>query len=146
MVITLERSKTDQTGEGTQCIIPFGNDTRCPVRALIDWRKISSHAEGPIFRRITKGAKVLEPAINARTWNRLIRELAEAAGLPNAALISSHSLRRGFATEASRLGASMPAIQRHGDGAQLRRYWNTSKRGASLVIARSTFYLNFKGK
>ena len=28
--------------------------------------------------------------------------------------VSSHSLRRGFATEAARLGASMPAIQRHG--------------------------------
>jgi len=37
MVITLQRSKTDQVGEGAQCIIPFGNDTRCPVRALIDW-------------------------------------------------------------------------------------------------------------
>jgi integrase len=28
--------------------------------------------------------------------------------------ISAHSLRRRFATEASRLGASMPTIQKHG--------------------------------
>ncbi len=29
--------------------------------------------------------------------------------MPNADQISSHSLRRGFATEAARLGAPMPA-------------------------------------
>jgi len=34
--------------------------------------------------------------------------------MANAEQVSSHSLRRGFATEAARLGASMPAIQRHG--------------------------------
>ena len=31
-----------------------------------------------------------------------------------ASQVSAHSLRRGFATEAARLGASMPAIQKHG--------------------------------
>ena len=36
------------------------------------------------------------------------------AGIPHAEAVSSHSLRRGFATEAARLGASLPAIQRHG--------------------------------
>ncbi len=44
----------------------------------------------------------------------MIRRLAVEAGLPNADRISSHSLRRGFATEAARLGAAMPAIQPHG--------------------------------
>jgi len=53
------------------------------VRALIDWRKASGFCEGPIFRQITKAAKVMELAIGAHTWNRLIGELAEAAGLPN---------------------------------------------------------------
>lgn len=114
MIITLPRSKTDQTGEGAPCIIPFGNDARCPVRALIHWREVSGQWAGGIFRRITKAGQVRAEAIGPRYWNRLIRELALAAGLPNAEQISSHSLRRGFATEAARLGASMPAIQRHG--------------------------------
>ena len=34
--------------------------------------------------------------------------------IANADQVSAHSLRRGFATEAARLGASMPAIQKHG--------------------------------
>jgi hypothetical protein len=38
----------------------------------------------------------------------------DRAILPNAEQYSAHSLRRGFVTEAARLGASMPAIQRHG--------------------------------
>ena len=114
MIITLPRSKTDQVGEGMQCVIPFGDDKRCPVRALIEWRQVSGQWAGPIFRRISKVGTINKSAICPRYWNRLLRELAEAAGLPNAEQVTSHSLRRGFATEAARLGASMPAIQRHG--------------------------------
>ena len=54
IVIKLSRSKTDQTGQGADCVIPYGNDLRCPVRALIDWRKASGVFEGAIFRRINK--------------------------------------------------------------------------------------------
>ena len=35
MIIKLSRSKTDQTAD---CVMPFGNALRCPVRALLDWR------------------------------------------------------------------------------------------------------------
>jgi len=67
-----------------------------------------------VFRRVSKSGTVDEKALGSRHWNSVLRQLASDAGLPNAENISSHSLRRGFATEASRLGASMPAIQRHG--------------------------------
>ncbi len=53
-------------------------------------------------------------AIGARTVNHRLKSLAKAAGLPYADSVSAHSLRRGFATEAAKLGASLPAIQRHG--------------------------------
>jgi integrase len=36
------------------------------------------------------------------------------AKIINADQVSAHSLRRGFATEAARLGAPMPAIQKYG--------------------------------
>ena len=45
---------------------------------------------------------------------RIVSDVAFDAGLVNAENMSAHSLRRGFVTEAARLGASMPAIQRHG--------------------------------
>ncbi|MEK6731899.1 MAG: site-specific integrase [Pseudomonadota bacterium] len=114
MIILLPRSKTDPTGEGAKCVIPFGNDTRCPVRALIEWRKASNQWSGSIFRRISKTGTLNKKSITPRHWSKVVQGLAKSVGLPEPERFSSHSLRRGFATEASRLGASMPAIQRHG--------------------------------
>ena len=114
MILTFTRSKTDQVGEGSQCVIPFGDDRRCPVRALLHWRQVSGVWDGAVFRRLSKTESVLTPAITPQYWNQLIRQMAQAAHLPQAERICSHSLRRGFATEAARLGASMPAIQKHG--------------------------------
>lgn len=114
MTIILPRSKTDQLGEGQRCIIPFGNDLRCPVRALLEWRDAIKQFEGPIFRRITKTGKIGDNALSDRYVNKVIHQMAKSIGLPHADQMSSHSLRRGFATESARLGSSLPAIQRHG--------------------------------
>ena len=114
MIIRVPRSKTDQTGQGDQCVIPVGNGQRCPVQALIAWREAGQCWQGPVFRQLTKVGGVRDQAISARHWNQLIRQLATEADLPQADQISSHSLRRGFATEAARRGASLPSIQRHG--------------------------------
>ncbi len=114
MLITLWRSKTDQTGEGQRCIIPFGDELRCPVRALIDWRQASNQFEGPIFRRILKTGEIGQKGLSDRYVNQIVQQVAKNIGLPHADHMSSHSLRRGFATESARLGASLPAIQRHG--------------------------------
>ena len=69
---------------------------------------------GAVFCRLTKAGTVIQQAIGARRVNRILRDIAKAAGLQNADQVTAHSLRRGFATESARLGASMPAIQRHG--------------------------------
>ena len=114
LIIHVPRSKTDQTGEGAQCVIPFGNAGRCPIRALIDWREASGQWEGAIFRRLLKGGQVSDRALNPLSWNQILKRLVKETGLSHADQISSHSLRRGFATEAARLGASLAAIQRHG--------------------------------
>lgn len=114
IVITLPRSKTDQTGEGQKSVIPFGNDLRCPVRALIDWRQASKLWDGYVFRRISKTGTISTHGVTGVYVNMVIRDLVKAVGLPNAEQYSAHSLRRGFATEAARLGASMPSIQKHG--------------------------------
>ena len=67
-----------------------------------------------VFRRISKTGTIHAKAIGADYLTLLIRRVVGQAGLPNAESYSSHSLRRGFATEASRLGASLPSIKRHG--------------------------------
>lgn len=132
MIITLPRSKTDQTGQGAPCVIPFGSEGRCPVQALLEWRQQSKLWDGAIFRRISKTGNLGKQAICAHHLNRLIQKLAADAGLPNAQLYSAHSLRRGFATEAARLGASMPAIQRHGR-------WRTTRTVVEYIEAGRQF-------
>lgn len=114
MIITLPRSKTDQMGEGARCVIPFGNNERCPVQALLEWRNQAKLWSGAVFRRLSKTGTISDKAISSDYSNRLLRQIIGDAGIANAELYSAHSLRRGFATEAARLGASMPSIQRHG--------------------------------
>jgi hypothetical protein len=43
-----------------------------------------------------------------------MHQLAEEAGLLHPEQYSAHSLRRGFATEAARMSASMTSIKNHG--------------------------------
>lgn len=114
MIIQLERSKTDQSGEGLTCAIPFGPDHYCPVRALLDWRDASGKYEGYLFRRITNQGKILQSPISSHHWNNQLKQLAHQAKLPNADQITSHSLRRGSTTEAASRGAPLIALKRHG--------------------------------
>lgn len=114
LLIQLDRSKTDQIGEGLTCAIPVGPDAYCPVRALMQWREASGHYQGAIFRRITHTGTILSAPISAHYWNTSLKQLAHLAQLPNANQISSHSLRRGSTTEAARQGAPLVILKRHG--------------------------------
>lgn len=110
--ILISRSKTDQAGEGQVCAIPYGDGTLCPVRALITWRDRSCQS-GFIFRQI-QGGQINPDSIKAPQMNILIKSIAKACQLPDAELYSSHSLRRGFATEASKQGVPFGSILRQG--------------------------------
>ena len=55
-----------------------------------------------------------EVAISGQSVNFILRQLAHDAVLTNSDQMSVQALRRGFATESARLGASIPVIQRHG--------------------------------
>ncbi len=46
--------------------------------------------------------------------NNILKQHAQAAGIENAVDFSSHSMRRGLGTTASRDGVSIPAIMRQG--------------------------------
>jgi integrase len=112
--ILIPRSKTDQTGEGNFCAIPYGNATLCPVRALSRWKEKSKMLSGPVFRQILKSNKITEQSISSNSVNKIIKTLAISCQLPQAKLYSGHSLRRGFATTASQKGASLGSIMRQG--------------------------------
>jgi len=113
--IMVPRSKTDQGGEGQVCAIPSSNNAMlCPVAALCEWRERSSSETDYVFRQITAGGRVLNEAIKPHQVNVVIKSIAIACCIPDAESYSSHSLRRGFATEASRKGAPFGSIMRHG--------------------------------
>jgi integrase len=115
--IIIPRSKTDQAGEGQICAIPHSdidnNSELCPVAALTAWKKQSNCQSGYVFRKISKN-NIDQSAIHSSQVNIIIKSVAKACKLPNADRYSSHSLRRGFATAASKEGAPFGAIMRQG--------------------------------
>lgn len=116
MEILISRSKTDQGGEGQVCAIPASdNPLLCPVAALMQWQERSGNDDiDYVFRQITAGERMLNAAIKPHQVNVIIKSIAMACCLPDAESYSSHSMRRGFATEASRKGAPFGSIMRHG--------------------------------
>lgn len=112
--ILIPKSKTDQSDEGQVCVIPYGDKNLCPVKALEIWQDYCGLSSGFVFRRLSKSENILENGIKSNQLNVIIKQLAELAKLPKAESYSSHSLRRGFATEAARKGASFSSIMRQG--------------------------------
>jgi integrase len=112
--ILLPHSKTDQINEGQFCVIPYGNEILCPVKALEFWLKKSNIHEGPIFRRVFKNDYLSDKALTPLSINHIVQRAAELAKIPNAKDISPHSLRRGLATNAARANASIKTIMRAG--------------------------------
>jgi integrase len=113
--IMVPRSKTDQGGEGQVCAIPTSDDAiLCPVTALSVWRERAGRETDHVFQQITAGGRVLGKVIKPPQVNVIIKAIATACGIPDATSYSSHSMRRGFATEASRKGAPFGSIMRHG--------------------------------
>ena len=123
--ITLRKSKTDQFGEGSMKGVPYFDNTQyCPVRSIQKWLKISKIDSGPLFRRFSKGSKLLEKRLTDQTVALLIKEYLHIAGIDNKNY-SGHSLRSGFATSAAESGAeerSIMAMTGHKSSEMVRRY------------------------
>lgn len=124
-VLNLQRSKTDQEGEGEQKAIPYGsNPSTCPVRALQAWLEAAGIESGPVFRGVNRHGHVAAGRLSGRSVANIIKRHAEAVGL-DAERYSGHSLRAGFATSSARAGAQERDIARvtgHRSERILRRY------------------------
>ncbi len=115
LTIVLQRSKTDQTGQGVLRSIPYGGqDPLCGPTALRDWLRKSGITNGPVFRPMTRHSTVREQALGAGSVTSILVLRAERAGLDHVPDFSAHSLRRGMATAASKAGASRRAIKNQG--------------------------------
>lgn len=130
--IIIPRSKTDQSGEGQKCAIPYGDKSLCPVTALKEWCDMANITTGYIFRSVSKSGAIGQESIKASHLNIIIKNVAENCSLKDAEKYSSHSLRRGFATVASQQGASLGAIMRQGR-------WQNSNTALSYIAEAQIF-------
>jgi integrase len=113
LVVTLERSKTDQEGKGATVPLPYGSDkTTCPVRALRAWLASSGIVEGAVFRGVKKGGRLSKKQLHGRDVARVIQRAARHAGIELDNL-SGHSLRSGLGTTAAKSGKRLEVIQKH---------------------------------
>lgn len=112
MTVLIRKSKTDQEGEGASLGVPFGRrESTCPVRAMRRWLEAAQIAEGPVFRPVRRGDRVVAGRLYARGVAEIVKRAAAAIGLDPAAL-GGHSLRAGFLTAAAEAGAPEHAIMR----------------------------------
>jgi site-specific recombinase XerD len=125
LTVTLRRSKTDQDGVGRKVGIPYGgNPDTCPVRTVQGWIEQAAISSGPLFRSISRHGKVRPGGLSSNDVARVVKKLAERAGL-DAAKYAGHSLRAGHATSAAIAGASERSIMNqtgHRSVQMVRRY------------------------
>lgn len=121
--VQIRHSKTDQEGQGDEIAIPSGGKMRV-VDAVRDWLAAAAIADGPVFRPIAKGGRVLTEALTDRSVANIVKHYAKAAGL-DPADYAGHSLRAGFLTSAAERRASvfkMMEVSRHKSVDTLRGY------------------------
>ena len=125
MKIFLQKSKTDQFGQGFLKGIPYFNDQSiCSVKSIIKWINILNKKKGPLFRKISKSEKILDNRLTDQTVALILKKYIEKAGL-NSSNFSGHSLRVGFATVAASFGADERSIMNmtgHKSATMVRRY------------------------
>lgn len=123
LILTIERSKTDQEGKGRQLGIPYAKGEYCPVKSLqayIDYEQITA---GPLFRSLSVDGDG-KSRLSGNGIAYIIKQRAKAAGF-DPSMFSGHSLRAGFATSAAQAGAETWAIMKqtgHKSDATVRRY------------------------
>lgn len=109
-ILTIRRSKRDQEGRGRQVAVPLGrHEATCPVRALRRWLSESELEAGPVFVRLDPAGN--RQRLSGKAVARIVKRAAARSGL-DATMFAGHSLRRGFASETARAGASERSIAR----------------------------------
>lgn len=112
MTCFLPRSKSDRQALGNTYKVP-ALSRLCPVTATIEWTTAAELTQGPVFRGIDRWGCVNETPLHPNSLIPLLRRLLTAAGLPDAADYSSHSLRRGFAGWANANGWDVKALMEY---------------------------------
>lgn len=106
LVVTLERSKTNQYGDWEEKAIYFSpNPALCPIRTLQAWIRQLGREQGPLFVSLKKTDGLTEKRLTDRSVYSLVtKHLGEK--------YAAHSLRASFVTTAKKNGAADSEIMR----------------------------------
>lgn len=124
LVVTLDRSKTDQEGEGVKVGIPRGRHPEtCPVAAVEAWLAVLGPGAA-LFRSVDRFGRIGAARLADRDIARIVKRAAHSIGL-DPSRFAGHSLRAGLATSAAQAGVEERAIMaqtRHKSVVVARRY------------------------
>ena len=95
-VLTVRRSKADQTGEGRA--VAIGGEA---AETLAAWLQESGITSGRVFRGFFKGGRSLRPSLSPDGVARILAHRAKLAGVEP---VSPHGFRAGFATDCAARG------------------------------------------
>lgn len=113
LLVTIEKSKTDQEAVGQVIAIPARPESPyCPVQALDDWLTVAEITSGALFRRMFRGDVVGRQRLSAQSVALVVKEYAGRVGL-DYAQFSGHSLRSGFITSAAQKDANIFKMAEH---------------------------------
>jgi site-specific recombinase XerD len=99
----LPRSKTDSSGKGQYIQVP-ALARLCPVSAVSQWISKAQLQDGALFCSVNQWGHISDKAMSPSSISSILRSYCKNTGLNNAKGFSSHSLRRGFSTWATRNG------------------------------------------
>ena len=85
-----------------------------PINAIKKWLEVSQITRGSIFRAINRWDMLQSKPLHPDSVNTIIKTLAQKCDFDFVDNLSSHSLRRGFATSAANVGADFEWIKRQG--------------------------------
>lgn len=110
LILTIRRSKTDQLRHGREIGVPYvAIAGLCAATAVRNWLSCANITSGPVFRSFDPQCRPRENRLGGRDIARLVKRLANRAGLPGD--FGAHSLRAGFVTSAAARGVPESAIQ-----------------------------------
>ncbi len=109
MTCFIPRTKSDRAVLGQTFECP-ALSRLCPVEAFLAWQSASGLATGPVFRRVDRWGRLGRSALAPGSVVPWLRALFREAGVDDASLYTSHSLRRGFANWARDSGWDLKAL------------------------------------
>ena len=113
MTISIEKSKTDQQGQGQDVVVLANKDPRyCGVRALLEWKNVSEYVGNVpwVWRRINKNDQI-KAQLKVKQIYLLTKDYCQQIGL-DPEKYSPHSFRAGMITQSKINGADLVDIMK----------------------------------